>query len=93
MKFINIPLFIFSLSIGIFIAYITTPPKNIIFVYPTPDNEDQIQYKDSSGTCFKFTSNEISCPTDKSKIREYPMQNGNSPPNGVQPVSKKNQTM
>ena len=71
MKFINIPVFIISLAIGIFLVYVGNPRPSVIYVYPTPDNLDQMQYKDRSGTCFGFESHEVTCPTDKQQIREY----------------------
>ena len=46
MKFINGSVFIISLAIGLFMCYITAPPPDIIVVYPTPENINQIQYKD-----------------------------------------------
>ena len=46
MKFINVPIFIISLAIGLFICYITTSKTEVIFVYTTPDNIDKILYKD-----------------------------------------------
>ena len=54
MKFLNIPAFIISLALGIFLVYIGNPRPSIIYVYPTPDNVNQMQYKDRSGTCFGF---------------------------------------
>lgn len=77
MKFINIPIFLISLTIGIFYTYLTAPRPNVIFVYPTPENINQIQYKDESGTCFRFESVEVTCPVDKSKVRKFPMQTKN----------------
>ena len=77
MKFINIPIFLISLTIGLFYTYLTAPRPNIIYVYPTPENIGQIQYKDESGTCFGFDTAEVSCPADKSKIRRFPMQTKN----------------
>jgi len=74
MKFISIPVFIVSLAIGMFIAYITTPLPHIIYVYPTPENIDKIQYGDEGGTCFGFKSKEIECPKDAKLIRSYPVQ-------------------
>ncbi len=76
MKFINIPIFIISLTIGIFLVYITNPRPHIIYVYPNPDNIDKIQYKDKSDTCFGFESQEISCPINEKLIRKYPIQEG-----------------
>ena len=76
MKFINIPVFIVSLAIGIFLVYITNPGPDIIYVYPNPDNIDKIQYKDKSGSCFGFTSQQVQCPSDERQIRKYPVQEG-----------------
>ena len=76
MKFINIPAFIISLAIGIFLVYVSNPRPSVIYVYPTPDNLDQMQYKDQSGTCFGFEAHEVTCPVDKKQIREYPIQEG-----------------
>ena len=63
MKFINIPAFIISLTIGLFLVYIGNPRPSVIYVYPTPDNVDQIQYKDRSGTCFGFPAKSVGCRT------------------------------
>ena len=46
MKFLNIPLFLISLAIGLFVVYISMPPTQVIYVYPNPDNEQKISFKD-----------------------------------------------
>ncbi len=74
MKFINVPLFLTSLAIGLFVVYITLPATQVIYVYPNPDNEHKITYKDKADNCFHFTSREVECPTDVSKIRSYNIQ-------------------
>jgi len=74
MKFINFPLFIASLSIGLFVAYISTPAVQVIYVYPNPDNEDKVSFIDKANNCFHFTSTEVKCPNDISKIRSYGIQ-------------------
>ena len=74
MKFINVPIFIISLAIGLFMCYITTSKTEVIFVYPTPDNIDKILYKDYSDTCYRFDSQETKCPSDSSKINKIPIQ-------------------
>ena len=40
-KLIDFPVFIISLCIGLFFAYIIAPNPDIIFVYPTPDNRNK----------------------------------------------------
>ena len=74
MKFINVPLFLTSLAIGLFVVYITLPATQVIYVYPNPDNEHKISYKDKAENCFHFTSTEVECPRDVSKIRSYGIQ-------------------
>ena len=77
MKFtdlIDFRVFIFSLCVGLFFSYITSPPLEVILVYPNPDNEHKLLYKDKSGLCQRYNSKEVDCPTDTSKIRKYPLQ-------------------
>ena len=72
-KFIHIPIFLISLSIGILFVYLTHDDPTIIYVYPTPDNIDKIQYKDNANTCFQFTSEQVKCP-DNDKVKNIPAQ-------------------
>lgn len=74
MKFIIPQVFIISLAIGLLITYAITPRADVIFVYPTPDNVDKIQYRDKGGTCFGFSREEVKCPHDKNMIQRYPLQ-------------------
>jgi hypothetical protein len=74
MRFISVPVFILSLAVGIFLVYISMPPSQIIYVYPNPDNEDKIMFKDKADNCFRFTSSEVKCPSDDKKIRSYNIQ-------------------
>jgi len=73
-KFINFPVFFISLAIGIFFVYIFEDSNRTIYVYPTPDNTDTIQYKDATGTCFAVKQDKITCPKDDVKISKLPAQ-------------------
>jgi hypothetical protein len=73
-KFINVPIFLISLSVGIFMVYITMPPNRTIYVYPTPENVDILQYRDKSDNCFQMKENEVTCPTDEKDISKIPVQ-------------------
>ena len=73
-KFIDIKVFIVSLAVGLFFAYINSPKMEIIYVYPNPDNTNKILYKDNSELCHQFVSKKMQCPSDKSLIRKYPVQ-------------------
>ena len=61
LKYINIPIFIISLAIGLFFVYVYQADKRVIYVYPKPDNVDLIQYKDQAGTCFNVKQESAKC--------------------------------
>lgn len=73
-KFISIKVFLISLALGLLFVYLSSPTPTIIYVYPTPDNVDRINYKDSASNCFKFKSEEVKCPSDSSLIKKIPVQ-------------------
>lgn len=67
-KYINFPVFFFSLVFGLFAVYVTMPDTRKIYVYPTPENVSILQYKDKTDTCFSFKQQEVKCPNDESDI-------------------------
>lgn len=73
-KYIHFKVFIISLAIGLLGVYIYQPDPTIIYVYPTPNNVNNIQLKDNANNCFKFNAVETTCPSDKSKIHNIPVQ-------------------
>ena len=72
-KYINVRIFLISLFAGLFLNYITLNAPKIVYIYPTPDNYNNIQYKDSSNTCFSIKSEEVLCP-EKNIISKIPFQ-------------------
>ena len=50
------------------------PDTRKIYVYPTPENIDVLQYKDKTDTCFQFKQNEVDCPKNDSEITKIPVQ-------------------
>jgi len=73
-KFIDARFFLLSLVIGLFAVYISMPDLRTIYVYPTPENVSILQYKDKTGTCFSFSQEEVSCPTNPNDISKVPVQ-------------------
>jgi hypothetical protein len=73
-KYINVPVFVISLAVGIFMVYVTMPNNRIIYVYPTPENVDILQYKDKSETCFQVKESEVTCPSNEKDIASIPVQ-------------------
>jgi hypothetical protein len=49
------------------------PEEKNIFVYPTPENVNKLQYRDNSNTCFDIRQEEVNC-NDYNKIEKIPMQ-------------------
>jgi len=75
MKLISIPIFILSFMVGIAMVYYTAPATRTVFLYPTPENQGNIQYIDKTGGCFTFSGEEVECPSDTSLIKSIPPQN------------------
>ena len=73
-KYVKLNDFIISLAFGLFAVYITMPDTRKIYVYPTPENIDVLQYKDKTDTCFQFKQNEVDCPKNDNEITKIPVQ-------------------
>lgn len=67
-------IFVLSLAIGFFIVYIFGPRPTILYQYPTPQNVDKIVYQDDLKNCYKYESENISCPNNKKLINQIPIQ-------------------
>ena len=61
MKYISLPLLIISFLIGILHAYFNGSKKQIVFVYPTTDNINKLQYRDKGDICFNISANKTNC--------------------------------
>jgi len=71
-KFINVPVFVISFFIGLFVVYHSMSGDiRKIYVYPTPENVRILQFKDNTDNCFEFKETEVTCPKDESKITQY----------------------
>jgi hypothetical protein len=75
LRFINIPVMAVSFALGVFAVYfLSQNQQRVIYVYPTPDNLDAIQYKDNTDTCFTVKQTPMRGPADASKISKIPAQ-------------------
>jgi len=74
MKYVDIRVFILSFAIGMLFVYLYTDDKRVIYVYPTPETVDLLQYKDSTGACFHFVQKEVACPKSDSELAKLPVQ-------------------
>jgi hypothetical protein len=73
-KYINVPVFIAALVIGIIVMYVTMPDTRKIFVYPSPENIDILQYRDKTGSCFTMKQTNVHCPKNEKDIAKIPVQ-------------------
>lgn len=73
-KFISLKVFFISLALGLLFVYLSTPSPTVIYVYPTPDNVEHVEYKDKASNCFRFKASEVKCPSDTSLIKKIPVQ-------------------
>ena len=63
-EFIDWRIFIISLAIGLLFTYLIKPNMKTIYVFPTPENVDKIQYVDHVDNCFDFKPVETKCDED-----------------------------
>lgn len=73
LKIINIKVFFISLLVGLIFTYINNDKKKI-YVYPTPSNINNIQYKDKANNCYEYSMEKVTCPSKKSDINNIPIQ-------------------
>uniref|UniRef100_A0A6C0B7Z7 Uncharacterized protein n=1 Tax=viral metagenome TaxID=1070528 RepID=A0A6C0B7Z7_9ZZZZ len=73
-KYINIPVFVISLILGMIAVYYTVPDSRTVYVYPTPENINLLQYKDKTDSCFSFEQKEVQCPKNPDEIAKIPVQ-------------------
>ena len=69
-KFLDIKYFLASFALGIFFVYITYDENRKVYVYPSPENTNIIQYQDKADECFEFQETPTQCPKDKKQIFE-----------------------
>jgi hypothetical protein len=74
LKYISIPIFLISFTIGLFFIYVLGPEIKTIYIYPSPENVDKILFKDKAENCFYFEEQEIKCPKDETLISKIPIQ-------------------
>ena len=74
LKYISIPIFLISFTIGLFFIYVLGPEIKTIYIYPSPENVDKILFKDKADNCFYFEEQEVKCPKDEKLISKIPMQ-------------------
>jgi len=61
-------IFLISLGVGVFIAYILNPNPTIVHKYPTPENSKKLTYVDDQNVCYKYHTQEVPKPNDTENV-------------------------
>lgn len=62
--------FLIALCLGLFYTYLTTPYPKVVIKYPTPFNAGQVTYVDDADVCYKYSVQEVTCPSDPKLIKK-----------------------
>ena len=72
--YISLPIFLISFSVGLFFIYVLGPETKTIYIYPSPENYMNTQYKDNADQCFQFKPVKTQCPLNPFSIKTVPLQ-------------------
>tara|TARA_Y100000780_G_scaffold232569_1_gene266706 strand:- start:50466 stop:50681 length:216 start_codon:yes stop_codon:yes gene_type:complete len=61
---ILIPYLLLGLFIGVMLAYFIHPVPKVVVKYPNPNNAGHTTYIDDNNVCYKYASEEVSCPNE-----------------------------
>ena len=73
-NYISLHVFLISFVIGLLFIYITGPEIKTVYVYPSPQNYLNTQYKDNVNQCFQYKPVETNCPINPFSIKTVPIQ-------------------
>jgi hypothetical protein len=73
-KYISWPVFLVSFILGCAYMYGMGPLTKPVYIYPTPENVNNLLFKDGADTCFKFYTIETAEPADKNRVKDSPIQ-------------------
>ena len=73
LKIIHPLYFFISFAVGLFIVYVFNPPPQVVVKFPSPYNSGKIVYKDKNDSCYKYKSENVSCPSDRNLIKPQPL--------------------
>ena len=73
-KIFNIKFFILGILIGFMLVLLYPISKKEVIIYPSNENKDVIQYKDSAKNCFEASIEELECPKNPANVNIIPIQ-------------------
>jgi hypothetical protein len=60
--------FLAAFAVGCVLVYASPVEHKTVFVYPTPLNFKQLNYKNANGECYRFSKKEVECTPDAKSI-------------------------
>jgi hypothetical protein len=73
LKHIRLLPLISGLVVGIIAILCINPQKEVVYKYPTPESSGKVTYKDKNGICYKYSSKEVSCDKNESRLKDFPL--------------------
>lgn len=73
LKHIKLVPFVIGVVTGVIAILCIKPEKDVIFKYPNPENAGKVVYKDKNGVCYKYSSKEVDCDKNESRLKDYPL--------------------
>lgn len=62
-----------GLVAGIVGIYFIQPTLTVNLKYPTPESVEKLVYKDKNDICYKYTTKEVNCDTNESRLKSFPL--------------------
>ena len=69
----NLPVFIIAFALAFLYVYLFGPQRKTILKYPTPYNSNKLIYHNSSGDCYMYKADKVTCLTDQNDIIPQPV--------------------
>ena len=65
--------FLLGLVFGFIGIYFVGPNTTAIMKYPTPELAAKLVYRDNNGVCYKYTTKEVNCDSNESRMKSFPL--------------------
>jgi hypothetical protein len=64
---------VLGVVMGIIGIYYMDPSMTTVIKYPSPEMVDKLVYKDKNGVCYKYTTKEVDCDANESRMKSFPL--------------------
>lgn len=73
-EFFQVKPFLIAFSIGMLYVYCIANRPQVIIKYPTPENASDFVFRDDAKNCYRFHTEEVTCPKNPLSISTIPVQ-------------------